>query len=81
MIVCMWDLNDILQLVLYDVMIQYDVKKFKRVALCCRYQGSIDWRDPFEWDCNGNESPYKELHNDGISLDPLETLFVKARFD
>lgn len=48
--------------------------------LCSRrYQGSIDWRNPVEWDCNANESPYKEMHNDGISLDPLETLFVKVR--
>jgi len=44
----------------------------------CRYQG-IDWRDSKYWECNGDESPYKELHNDGVSLDPLEVVFVKVR--
>ena len=30
------------------------------------------------WRCNGDASPTKALHNDGLSLDPLEVLFVKV---
>ena len=43
-----------------------------------RYQG-IDWRQKENWNCNERFSPYAEHHYDGLSLDPLEVVFVKVR--
>ena len=46
-------------------------------SLMLRYQG-IDWRDKENWACNERFSPYAEHHYDGLSLDPLEVVFVKV---
>ena len=47
-------------------------------SLMLRYQG-IDWREKENWNCNERFSPYAEHHYDGLSLDPLEVVFVKVR--
>ncbi|KAK9841148.1 hypothetical protein WJX74_000759 [Apatococcus lobatus] len=47
-------------------------------SLMLRYQG-IDWRDKENWACNERFSPYAEHHYDGLSLDPLEVVFVKVK--
>ena len=46
-------------------------------SLMLRYQG-IDWRQKENWNCNERFSPYAEHHYDGLSLDPLEVVFVKV---
>ncbi|GAX76065.1 hypothetical protein CEUSTIGMA_g3508.t1 [Chlamydomonas eustigma] len=43
-----------------------------------RYQG-VDWRDPAHWGCNERLSPQGEYFYDGITLDPLEVMFVKVK--
>ncbi|KAK9810073.1 hypothetical protein WJX72_004380 [[Myrmecia] bisecta] len=47
-------------------------------SLMIRYQG-IDWRDRRHWKCNQGFSPYAEHHYDGLSMDPLEVVFVKVK--
>ncbi|KAK9859802.1 hypothetical protein WJX84_008350 [Apatococcus fuscideae] len=43
-----------------------------------RYQG-VDWQDKVNWGCNRGVNPTGENHYDGMSLDPLEVLFVKMK--
>eukprot|EP00798_Chlamydomonas_sp_ICE-L_P028092 gene28092-31200_t len=43
-----------------------------------RYQ-DVDWRDPTNWVCNARFSPQGENFLDGITLDPLEVMFVKVK--
>lgn len=47
-------------------------------CLMLRYQG-VDWRDKRNWKCNGGENPYLEFQNDGVSIQPLEVMFVKIK--
>lgn len=47
-------------------------------CLMLRYQG-VEWQDRSNWGCNGGMNPYLEFMNDGISLDPLEVVFVKVK--
>lgn len=46
-----------------------------------KYQGSpeapMDWRDKSKWDCNGRASIHEEFMLDGVTLDPLEVMWVK----
>ncbi|GFR43780.1 hypothetical protein Agub_g4894 [Astrephomene gubernaculifera] len=51
---------------------------FNLDCLMTKYQG-LDWRDKANWDCNARYSPQSELTYDGISLDPLEVMFVKVK--
>lgn len=44
-------------------------------CLLARYQG-VDWTSPSSWQCNQRVRPDLELHYDGISITPYETLFV-----
>eukprot|EP00195_Chlamydomonas_chlamydogama_P010072 CAMPEP_0202914022 /NCGR_PEP_ID=MMETSP1392-20130828/62019_1 /ASSEMBLY_ACC=CAM_ASM_000868 /TAXON_ID=225041 /ORGANISM="Chlamydomonas chlamydogama, Strain SAG 11-48b" /LENGTH=431 /DNA_ID=CAMNT_0049605511 /DNA_START=282 /DNA_END=1577 /DNA_ORIENTATION=- len=43
-----------------------------------RYQ-SVDWRDQANWECNQRFNPMGENYYDGITLDPLEVMFVKVK--
>lgn len=43
-----------------------------------RYQG-VNWRDRRNWDCNQRYSCQGERFYDGITLDPLEVMFVKVK--
>ncbi|MEW5312893.1 MAG: hypothetical protein WDW38_004491 [Sanguina aurantia] len=43
-----------------------------------RYQG-VNWRDKKNWDCNQRYSPQGENYYDGITLDPMEVMFVKVK--
>jgi hypothetical protein len=47
-------------------------------SLMLRYQG-VDWRDKRNWRCNAGYSPYAEHHYDGLSVEPLEVVFVKVK--
>ena len=47
-------------------------------SLMKRYQG-VDWRDKSNWRCNAGFSPYAENHYDGLSIEPLEAVFVKVK--
>ncbi|KXZ52810.1 hypothetical protein GPECTOR_8g196 [Gonium pectorale] len=47
-------------------------------CLMTKYQG-LDWRDKANWACNGRLSPQSELTYDGLSLDPMEVMFVKVK--
>ncbi|KAL3154058.1 hypothetical protein ABBQ32_013603 [Trebouxia sp. C0010 RCD-2024] len=47
-------------------------------SLMLRYQG-VDWRDRSNWKCNAGFSPYAENHYDGLSIEPLEAVFVKVK--
>ncbi|DBA99576.1 TPA: hypothetical protein ACH3X3_012154 [Trebouxia sp. C0006] len=47
-------------------------------SLMMRYQG-VDWRDKANWKCNAGFSPYAENHYDGLSIEPLEAVFVKVK--
>lgn len=47
-------------------------------SLMMRYQG-VDWRDKSNWQCNAGFSPYAENHYDGLSIEPLEAVFVKVK--
>mmetsp|Transcript_669 Transcript_669/g.1942 ORF Transcript_669/g.1942 Transcript_669/m.1942 type:complete len:501 (-) Transcript_669:495-1997(-) len=47
-------------------------------CLMLRYAG-VDWRDPAFANCNAGENPYKENSFDGVSLNPLEVMFVKVK--
>ena len=47
-------------------------------SLMMRYQG-VDWRDHANWECNAGFSPYAENHYDGLSIEPLEAVFVKVK--
>lgn len=47
-------------------------------CLMLRYQG-VDWRDQINWQCNGGNNPFTEFQNDGLSVHPLETLFIKMK--
>ena len=38
----------------------------------------MDWRDQANWDCNARFSVQGENFYDGITLDPLEVMFVKV---
>lgn len=44
-------------------------------TLMSRYQG-VDWRSTTSWQCNQRVPPEYEMHYDGISLNPYETIFV-----
>jgi hypothetical protein len=39
----------------------------------------IDWRDARAGACNANRNPVQPSFYDGISVDPLEVLFVKVK--
>ncbi|GIL98607.1 hypothetical protein Vretimale_3951 [Volvox reticuliferus] len=43
-----------------------------------KYQ-NIDWRNKSNWGCNARSSPQSDLTYDGITLDPLEVMFVKVK--
>eukprot|EP01023_Acetabularia_acetabulum_P067271 TRINITY_DN9240_c0_g1_i4.p1 TRINITY_DN9240_c0_g1~~TRINITY_DN9240_c0_g1_i4.p1 ORF type:complete len:416 (-),score=42.65 TRINITY_DN9240_c0_g1_i4:643-1866(-) len=43
-----------------------------------RYQ-NVDWRDPDQWYCNQQINPTGLFSYDGISIHPLEALFVKVK--
>lgn len=43
-----------------------------------RYK-EVDWRNRDTWKCNRGTSPIIPGHNDGISIDPLEVMFVKVK--
>ncbi|CAL5224080.1 g6706 [Coccomyxa viridis] len=47
-------------------------------CLMLRYQG-IDWRNPINWSCNNKENPYADSLYDGVSVSPLEVVFVKYK--
>ena len=47
-------------------------------SLMLRYQG-VEWRDKANWKCNAGFSPYAENHYDGLSIEPLEAVFVKVK--
>eukprot|EP00775_Hariotina_reticulata_P012780 gene12780-12909_t len=47
-------------------------------SLMLRYQG-VDWRDRDNWDCNAKLTPTSEFGCDGVSVDPLEVMFVKLK--
>lgn len=47
-------------------------------TLMLRYQG-IDWRDQRAKGCNAGQNPIQDFFYDGISIDPLEVLFVKVK--
>lgn len=47
-------------------------------SLMLRYHG-VDWRDRNNWDCNSGVNPYAEDRYDGISVNPLEVMFVKVK--
>ncbi|GLC37809.1 hypothetical protein PLESTM_000650400 [Pleodorina starrii] len=47
-------------------------------CLMTKYQG-IDWRNKSNWGCNARSTPQSELTYDGITLDPLEVMFVKVK--
>lgn len=46
-------------------------------VLMLKYQG-VDWRDASKWACNARIDPHYEGRYDGISLDPLEVMFVRV---
>ena len=43
-----------------------------------RYQG-VDWRDKDVWECNAAENPFNYARVDGVSLAPMELMFVKVK--
>lgn len=43
-----------------------------------RYK-EVDWRNRDTWNCNRGTSPIIPGQNDGISIDPLEVMFVKVK--
>eukprot|EP00892_Ulva_mutabilis_P003130 jgi/Ulvmu1/12818/UM097_0047.1 len=43
-----------------------------------RYQG-VDWRDKSVWECNAAENPFNYARVDGVSLAPMELMFVKVK--
>lgn len=45
-------------------------------SLMLKYHG-VDFRDASKWGCNGRIDAHWEGHYDGISLDPLEVMFVR----
>ncbi|GLI58416.1 hypothetical protein VaNZ11_000118 [Volvox africanus] len=47
-------------------------------CLMTKYQ-NIDWRNKLNWGCNSRSSPQSDLTYDGITLDPLEVMFVKVK--
>ena len=47
-------------------------------SLMLRY-ADIDWRLKRNHDCNQNVNPFPQLMYDGITINPLETLFVKTK--
>ncbi|GAB4813085.1 hypothetical protein N2152v2_000131 [Parachlorella kessleri] len=47
-------------------------------CLMLRYQG-LDWRDPSVAVCNGGANPLQPGFNDGITVDPLEIMFIKVK--
>ncbi|KAK9848558.1 hypothetical protein WJX84_002458 [Apatococcus fuscideae] len=51
---------------------------FNLDSLMARYQG-VDWSDEHNWGCNSRVNPQGEGYYDGISLDPLEVMFVKFK--
>lgn len=38
----------------------------------------VDWRDRVHWHCNNNVHPSRHGTYGGVSLNPLETMFVKS---
>ncbi|GAB4815440.1 hypothetical protein N2152v2_002486 [Parachlorella kessleri] len=48
-------------------------------SLMLRYQG-VDWRRPENWGCNAGMNPFIDGAYDGISLSPLEQMFVKVKW-
>ena len=44
-------------------------------CLLTRYQ-NVDWTSPANWQCNKRVRPDIDLHYDGISMTPYETLFI-----
>lgn len=47
-------------------------------SLMLRYQG-LDWRHPALVHCNGGSNPLQPGFNDGITVEPLEVMFVKVK--
>jgi hypothetical protein len=47
-------------------------------CMLSRYQG-LDWRDHRQLVCNGGLNPQLDGMNDGLSLNPYEVVFVKAK--
>ncbi|KIY96554.1 hypothetical protein MNEG_11409, partial [Monoraphidium neglectum] len=47
-------------------------------CLMARYQG-VDWRDKRNWGCNERLTATSEHSLDGVSVDPLEVMFVKVK--
>ena len=51
---------------------------FNIASLMLRYT-DIDWRLKKNHNCNHNVNPFPQLMYDGITINPLETLFVKTK--
>ena len=47
-------------------------------CLLTRYRG-LDWRAQRALQCNGARNPQADRMNDGLTVDPFEVLFVKAK--
>jgi hypothetical protein len=47
-------------------------------SLMARYAG-VDWTDPKNWRCNGQKNPTQALGNAGVSVSPMEVMFVKVK--
>ncbi|GAX85977.1 hypothetical protein CEUSTIGMA_g13393.t1 [Chlamydomonas eustigma] len=51
---------------------------YNMATLMLKYSQDVDWRDPIHWKCNDNVHPSRHGTYDGISLNPIETVFVKS---
>lgn len=47
-------------------------------SLMLRYHG-VDWRDTANWECNARVNPYAQHYYDGLSVSPMEVMFVKVK--
>jgi hypothetical protein len=47
-------------------------------TLMMKYSSDVDWHNPANWACNDQVHPSRHGTYDGISMNPLEVVFLKA---